>query len=519
MSTTPVPAEIPTLIEINSDMALVFGDIPNTLQSQLTPIVTTQSSDSSRFIHSFLPTLAAGIPLVSEIAQFHDKAQLVKLAPETLEALKHFSPVKDSLGQNLGILSDSTGAIRHHIRWLPASKMGLAGLGSSIGPQLAIFYVVYQVAQFSRKIDSTLEKLEEITEEHYHENIRKLEIALEETQRNMQLAQDKNYVDQIVYGAMKPLVTEVKNLRGYFEEKLEGHLAHTSDQKKLREYVLKHQQHIVTDAYYAFLAVDILLKVRALIAGHSLSLHGTTVENDNHIKNFFEKDFPEYYDKKKHIRDRAEKIRINLERSCLIAKSEKSRVKISRAKTDYNGEIAQKLKEIIEQFNPGYQSPCLDTTDVLEILSAEHNTATELVAHSIPIEEQLCGISEVKVDVLKNNKHILALTNKAVYFFALPGTSSKATIPVETIRYVRLLDQNDGPKLSIITPTQDYHLSFAKDLQQRESIAQLSTMLAAQMHIPEEEKTLALTPAPTSHEKDFTMLPRISARNSSVGSS
>ncbi|MGJ8720842.1 MAG: hypothetical protein ACSHW9_03250 [Salinibacterium amurskyense] len=127
-----------SLVEIEPGMAVLFADkAPTDLDFVPFATMTTQAR------HELTDKLsvAAGFSNVAvQGAQGTFSAQgLVRLAPQTLEALKIAKPMTSG-GWNLGSIVGNNGQIAASVRWAPATGMQSVGMMAALGPAAALLH-------------------------------------------------------------------------------------------------------------------------------------------------------------------------------------------------------------------------------------------------------------------------------------------------------------------------------------------------------------------------------------------
>lgn len=155
--TVPNDNENPSmsLVEIEPGIAVLFADQP---PSELDLLPFQMLSSQARLTLTDKLAMAAGVGNpAAQGAQGAITAQgLVRLAPETLQALKVAQPMTSG-GWNLGSLISSNGKIAASVRWAPATGAQSATMLAALGPAAALLALQIQLASISRRIDENIE--------------------------------------------------------------------------------------------------------------------------------------------------------------------------------------------------------------------------------------------------------------------------------------------------------------------------------------------------------------------------
>ena len=197
----PASRDDPTtaLVEVGAGMAVLFADRPPS-EMELIPFSMMGTETTKRLTDR----LAIGAGLVNTGVQGVQGALpaqgLVRLAPQTLEALKTAVPVQSG-GWNLGVLTEGHG-FSHVVRWAPATSAQAATLLSSLGPAAALLSLQMQLASVSRRVDENLELTQEVLKELRQDHWNTLLGLYETTVRAVEEAQMVGFVNQHIYGCL-----------------------------------------------------------------------------------------------------------------------------------------------------------------------------------------------------------------------------------------------------------------------------------------------------------------------------
>ncbi|WP_159813753.1 hypothetical protein [Actinomyces sp. zg328] len=152
------------LVEVLPGLMVAYGGIDlKALGAEVLDVDITAAPDLSDKVAGAL----AGANLVAQGAQATLSARgLVRLAPETLQALRAAHPVVAD-GWNLGTLVGKGGRFTQSVRWLPATSAQAATVLAGLGPALVLAAISAQASalastadRIESKVDAILAKLE-----------------------------------------------------------------------------------------------------------------------------------------------------------------------------------------------------------------------------------------------------------------------------------------------------------------------------------------------------------------------
>lgn len=106
---------------------------------------------------------ASALNLAVQALNGYNQVQgLVRLAPETLQALRAGAQplVKD--GWNLGTLANGSGKFTQQVRWLPAGSAGAVSVLASLGPAATLIAIQWQLGKIQRLVERNLELTGEV---------------------------------------------------------------------------------------------------------------------------------------------------------------------------------------------------------------------------------------------------------------------------------------------------------------------------------------------------------------------
>lgn len=259
------------LVQVEAGLAVLFGDhIPD--GTEVIPF--TLISESTRDSVSVAIANAAGFGNVA--AQGVNGAMqaqgLVRLAPQTIEALKTAAPlVKD--GWNLGSLA-SGGKIATSVRWLPAGGATAASVVASMGPAIAMMAIQYQLNQISElaqhNIELTSKVLQVVRQEQwsavtgYHNTLLK----------EFGHARAIGAVTDAIYKEIRGFQGELSTQWDLSQKAAQVHvkeLRSKSGPKERQQYLIDNGEAIIADVQALMLTQVSWFLYQAMRAGHLLN--------------------------------------------------------------------------------------------------------------------------------------------------------------------------------------------------------------------------------------------------------
>jgi hypothetical protein len=167
-STSPTPSEelVPrpsdlVLLEATADGTFVVFGEGDVTDLDVVPLTLMRAEDR----HALGEAVANAVGGVNVAAQtLHGINQvrgLVRLAPQTLEALSSGAKPIVKEGWNLGTLAKDGKFVRQ-VRWLPAGSAGTVSILAAVGPAAALVAIQWQLAQISRLVEQNIALTHEV---------------------------------------------------------------------------------------------------------------------------------------------------------------------------------------------------------------------------------------------------------------------------------------------------------------------------------------------------------------------
>lgn len=159
-----LPDDDVVLVEADGDGTfLVFGSGP--LHGlDLLPTAMFSVTDSATLGEAIAQSIG-GLNAAAQMAETVGEARgLVRLAPETLKALREGAQPLMKDGWNLGTLTQE-GSITSQVRWLPADSAGATRLLAALGPVATLVAIQWQLTQISRLVEKNIALTNDVLEQ------------------------------------------------------------------------------------------------------------------------------------------------------------------------------------------------------------------------------------------------------------------------------------------------------------------------------------------------------------------
>lgn len=496
----PASRDDPTtaLVEVGAGMAVLFADRPPS-EMELIPFSMMGTETTKRLTDR----LAIGAGLVNTGVQGVQGALpaqgLVRLAPQTLEALKTAVPVQSG-GWNLGVLTEGHG-FSHVIRWAPATSAQAATLLSSLGPAAALLSLQMQLASVSRRVDENLELTQEVLKELRQDHWNTLLGLYETTVRAVEEAQMVGFVNQHIYGAVKMREADLRAERHVFDDYVKGHVKALSPNARSRnEYLQGHGEEIIADAHGLLMAEGSWFRFRVLRAASIAYDEDHAAENQQLLTSLVETTRQEHDEAMGRIAELLEALE---RRARLVAALPGRRsFKLGAGRGTDRHDIAPLAEALAEKVavlrNRPHRigelpQPALavfkDGTVPKELL--------RILQYVLPEGTRLLALADVNdTEHLIHGNAYLGVTPEHFFLSSQSGVNSQGIIerqiPLADIRYVRTgADRAAGLVLDVITKDENIRISFdawAQEGERLKDARRLGTLLASAMNIPDEER-------------------------------
>jgi hypothetical protein len=484
-----------SLIEIEPGIAVLFGDRPpadfELLPFDMLGVHARQALTDKLAIASGLGNLAA------QGAQGAVNVQgLVRLAPETLEALKTAQPMTSG-NWNLGSLV-SNGKISTSVRWAPVTGVQSIGMLAALGPAAAMLALQVQLASISRRIDENIDLTRGVLQALHDDQWATLLGLYETTMRAVREAQAAGTVNDHIYAAIATREADLRKQEHLFSALVRKHTkALDTDAKGRRIYIEKNIEQIVADAHGMLMAEGSWYRSQVLRAGHISRDEANAVENEGLLAELVAETRREHTQAMEDVAH----LLGDLERQCrLFAElpgerslpftNKRRNVRDAVAMAVALAERAAVLRGQVHNHSAPLEPPVTVFSedapeDVLRILR-----------WAIADEETLLALADVNVGRLVGDDAYLGVTRERVFISSQSSLRKQGVIqrefPLSDIRYVRFRERvKQGPTLDIITVKEDIKLTldgWAASGQGLVDARRLGNLLLAAMNLPESDR-------------------------------
>ena len=263
---TDEPAET-ALVEVSPGTAVVFGRVPEGLDLIPFSLITLEEQATiTDAVAASSSILNVGGQIANSLAQAQG---LVRLAPETLAALKDGASVVKSGGWNLGTLKVGN-EFSNSVRWLPAGGANAVGIVASIGPAIAMIAIQMQLSELSGLVQQNLELTETVLKSVRHEQWAELMGLEQAVSKALAEAESVGAVTPLLWQNVQGYEAELRKQRDLFRRHVEAHsaeLAQRTGHKERRQYIEKSGEAILLDLHSLLLAHRAWFGYQALRAG------------------------------------------------------------------------------------------------------------------------------------------------------------------------------------------------------------------------------------------------------------
>ncbi|MEU8215616.1 hypothetical protein AB0C47_07590 [Micromonospora taraxaci] len=492
------PSDDPTvsLVEIEPGLAVLFADQPP-VGFDVIPF-EMMSAEAGRGLADKL-AIASGIGnLAAQGAQAAATVQgLVRLAPETLQALKTARPMTSG-GWNLGSLVAGKGKIAASVRWAPVTGAQTASILSALGPAAALLALQVQLASISRRIDENVKLTRDVLQALHEDQWTTLLGLHETTMRAVREAQAARAINDHIYAAIATRDPDLRKQRLLFRSFVRGHIkALDTDGPSRRAHIQKNVEQILADAHGMLMAEWSWYRSQVLRAGHISRDEANVVENERLLAELVADTQREHTQAMEEVAG----LLTDLERQCrLIAElpaewslpftTKRQNIRDTVAMAEALAERVATLRN-----RPHTQPAPLDPP-LTVFAEAVPDEVLRILRWAVPGEEPLLAIADVNLDRLVGDDAYLGVTPTRLFISAQSAVRKQGTIerdfPLADVRYVRFRERDKrGPVLDVITTDENIRLTFddwAGSGNGLEDSRRLANLLAAAMDLPESER-------------------------------
>ena len=312
-----------SLVEIEPGVAVVMGDrplesmgLPAEFDCEVTPFQLMPPGDIQNLADK-ISLATGGLNLAAQGAQGMVSARgLVRLAPETMKAMKSGLQPLTSGGKNLGVLVGKGGKIAHQIRWVPATGVAATSVLAALGPAAAALALQAQLASVSKKLDKNLKETQSIAHTIYGNRWYDLMGLYKNAVRAFREAQELGVVNQHTFSLVAADLSNLEGKRGSFRDNLRQHVAAlNTDRKQQLDYIRENSNQILADVQAVMVAEETWRCFHLLRTAHISC--DTTMDpalKEKQLAHMLEQAQQEY----SQVMDEVSRITLELERMCSL---------------------------------------------------------------------------------------------------------------------------------------------------------------------------------------------------------
>jgi hypothetical protein len=305
----------PDLVPTGSDLVLVpvdsegtyllFGD-PGKLQAEISDFAFFPEplrKELGQIVATSIGAVNVGAQLAYGISQ---ACHLVRLAPQTLQALQTASPVvKD--GWNLGTLQQG-GQFVQQVRWLPAGPAGAAAILASVGPAVVLLAIQWQLGKIESLAREAIDLGNTILKEFRSSQLNRVFACRSLVLESLDDARQLNAVTPAIWewiqgqGVKKDLLDLRATLRGRASE-YERDLRGKCGARERSEWIEKHAADMLRDIDALVGAEQALYLYHALFIGHLVDTAHADPRNSEHARIVGDRARDDYRESSKRVLD------------------------------------------------------------------------------------------------------------------------------------------------------------------------------------------------------------------------
>ena len=497
-----------SLVEIEPGVAVVMGDrpleslgLPAEFDCEVTPFQLMPPGDIQNLADK-ISLATGGLNLAAQGVHGVVSARgLVRLAPETMKAMKSGMQPLTSGGKNLGVLVGKGGKIAHQIRWVPATGAVATNVLAALGPAAAALALQAQLASVSKKLDKNLEETQSIAHTIYGNRWYDLMGLYKNAVRAFREAQELGVVNQHTFSLVAADLSNLEGKRGSFRDNLRQHVvALNTDRKQQLDYIRENSNQILADVQAVMVAEETWRCFHLLRTAHISC--DTTMDlalKEKQLAHMVEQAQQEY----SQVMDEVSRITLELERMCsliAILPGKRSMSFFGSNNTSNDDEVARMAatlaKTVSEMRNQVHAIPEKPDPKVTAFYGRVPDDVLVLLQYLLPEDEPLLALAEAKsYDSFFDSDVYLGITLTRFFISGKNKMSREGIIdkmyPLADVRYVRFREQDGlGPKLEIFTENDNIGLYFdtwAASGSWLENAQRIRDLFATVMNIPEQE--------------------------------
>lgn len=514
MSATPENPDETALVQISPEMALVFGEVPD--GTDLVPFSLISHDEQSALVDAVAATSSV-LHVGGQIAEGLTRTRgLVRLAPETLEAMRAGATPLQSAGYNLGALRDGS-QITAQVRWLPATDVTTVGMAASLGPAFTMVAIQAQLKQVSDLAEQNLQLTETVLRSVRQEEWSELSGLDQAVSGAFDEARAVGQVTPLLWANIEGHDAALRKQRDLFRGHLQTHareLTARDGHRERRDYLEKHGEAVLLDLHSLLIAHKTWFEYQALRAGRVKLDAAESPQDQKLLETIVDKARREYDDTVTQMRAVLDTFTRELGILAELPGRRTLPFTGSRRSADEVGRMARQMLDAVERLAESARQPstplerpgtCYVGDDEqlahdLRILrwhvDRDEHPAAIAIGHDADAGGPLTALARAQVLIVVTDRRVLTADPTT---FRKHGDIAQS-VPNDDIRYVRH-HEDDGSgraRIDLITKDGDLSWTFGKDSASATEVRELAALLGDRMGIPEAEQNAlrAALPAP-----------------------
>ena len=496
-----------SLVEIEPGVAVVMGDrplealgLPAEFDCEVTPFQLMPPGDIQNLADK-ISLATGGLNLAAQGVHGVVSARgLVRLAPETMKAMKSGLQPLTSGGKNLGVLVGKGGKFARQIRWVPATGAAATNVLAALGSAAVTLALQSQLASVSKKLDKNLKETQSIAHTIYGNRWYDLMGLYKNAVRAFREAQELGVVNQHTFSLVAADLSNLEGKRGSFRDNLRQHVAAlNTDRKQQLDYIRENSNQILADVQAVMVAEETWRCFHLLRTAHISC--DTTMDpalKEKQLAHMVEQAQQEY----SQVMDEVSRITLELERMCsliAILPGKRSMSFFGSNNTRNDDEVARMAeilaKTVSEMRNRVPAVSKKPDPKVTVFYKNVPNVALVLLQFLLPEDEPLLAFAEATGygEMFSGSDVYLGITLTQFFISRKSKITEEGIIdkmyPLADVRYVRFREQGN-PMLELFTKDDNVTLLFGLRATSGPGLAgvrRIRDLFATVMNIPEEE--------------------------------
>lgn len=494
------PAPSTTLVEVEGcpGLALVFGtDVPAGVDLVTPTLFPTTAADSATGTISTL--IGAGNIAAQAGTAAAGLQGLVRLTPETLNALQTATPLTNAAGANLGTLVDAGGKFAHSVQWVPAGAAGAVQVAASLGPAIALLMIQMQLKEISSLVRENIALTDELLQTVKREQWAEVDGLHEAMLKAIEEAQHVGHVTEHIWENVSGHEAELRKARTMFRGHVANHrakLAAAKDHRARAEYLTHHAEEIVTDGQALIRAQAAWFTYQAIRAGR---VYADPNEPDSLLEKIVENARTEHHEELAEVDKLLHQLHWQCsvladlpgKRTVMFTKSRRAAGQVARVSKVLVEQVAA-LRESIREAEPAVPSP-----RIVAFADEVPEHINRVLRWHLGRDEELLAIADTKTKFAgRSYTRYLAVTDEHLFVLKKEEFDKHGdiaiTVDLEDLRYVRFRpgDEKTRGRLDLFTPQIDLSHEFGSWAAQEDnvdSVRKVADLLASSMNLPASE--------------------------------